>query len=126
MRVVIFLILMQMISRTIAYAAVGFATGFILAMFALAFAGALPTGPADNLSQTELEQRTLSMRVAIAVGVAASGFAILAGAKKVSIYWARFAIVFGVIAVLPVWPSKSGSLLPLATPYVNFGFDIKI
>lgn len=114
-----------MISRFFTYAVVGFATGFMLAMFALAFAGALPPGPADDLSQTELEQRALSIRVAFAIGVAASVFAMVAGAKKIPVYWACFTVVFGIIAIIPIWPSRSGSLLPLATPYVNLGFHIQ-
>lgn len=43
---------------------------------------------------------------------------------RVSKFWLWFVIAFAVICVIPFWPHKDGSLLPFATPYVNFGLQI--
>jgi hypothetical protein len=50
--------------------------------------------------------------------------ALFAGRLRVSMYWFWFSAAFGVTCVIPWWPSKSGDLLPLGTPYVNGGFGI--
>jgi hypothetical protein len=48
--------------------------------------------------------------------------AVVAAWLRLSTFWLWFCIAFGVICAIPFWPHKDGSLLPLATPYVNFGF----
>ncbi len=112
-----------MLLRTFVYAAVGFVSGCMLSMFVLVFAGKVPNGPSSDLSQMELERRSLAIILAIVVGTITAILAIMGGKKKLSRVWMYFVIAFGVIAIVPVWPSKSGYLLPLATPYVNFGFQ---
>jgi hypothetical protein len=47
--------------------------------------------------------------------------AMLVGGTRISRYWLCFCVTWGVICVVPFWPHKDGSLLPLGTPYVNFG-----
>jgi hypothetical protein len=101
-------------------AAIGFAAGFLIACFVLVFLGHLP--PHGDLSQPELEQQTRSLWLAFYVACAVALLAAAAGRLRLSKFWLWSCVAFGVICLIPFWPSKSGDLLPLATPYVNFGF----
>jgi hypothetical protein len=101
-------------------AAIGFAAGFLIACFVLVFLGHLP--PHGDLSQPELEQQTRSLWLALYVACAVALLAAAAGRRRLSKFWLWSCVAFGVVCMIPFWPSKSGKLLPLATPYVNFGF----
>lgn len=102
--------------------AIGFAAGFIVACFVLVFLGELP--PHNDLSQPELDQQSRSLWLAFYIACGVAVFVAVAGRLRISKFWLWFFVAFGVICIIPFWPHKDGSLLPLATPYVNFGFHV--
>lgn len=98
---------------------VGWGAGFIIACYGLTFFDVLPW--TNDLSQPELDQRDASLRLAIYAAWGCAGFSMLAGRKRISRYWLWFALAFGVICVVPVWPGKGHGLLPFGTFYVHYG-----
>jgi hypothetical protein len=101
--------------------AIGFIAGLIVAWFVLLFLGVLHGHTDLSLPALEQEYRGRWILFYIACGTAV--FAMIGGKIRISKFWKYFIVVFGVIALIPAWPSKSGTLLPLGTPYVNWGFE---
>ena len=108
---------MSRIPGLLARYAVGFVVGFSLAAFTLAFLGRLP--PPGDLSLPDMQDRQRAEWIIPVVGAIAGLLAMFWGRLHLSRYWMWFVIAFGTICLIPFWPSKSGTLLPLGTPYVN-------
>jgi hypothetical protein len=101
---------------------IGFVAGFVVACFVLVFNGTLPAGPSNDLNALEIDQQTRSLWMAFYIAIGIAVLTMIAGRVRLSQFWLWFVLAFGVICVVPFWPHKDGSLLPFATPYVNFGF----
>ncbi len=101
-------------------AAVGFVAGFVVACFVLCFLGKLPLH--NDLNQLGLDEQSRSLLLACCFGCGVALLAAFAPRLKCSRFWLWFCVAFGIICLVPFWPGKDGSLLPLATPYLNYGF----
>lgn len=102
---------------------IGFIAGGIFSSFVLVFSGHLPTGHARDLNTAEIERQSQSLWLLFYIAVASGLVAMMFGRIRLSKFWLWFVVAFGIICVIPFWPHKDGSLLPFATPYVNFGFQ---
>lgn len=62
-----------------------------------------------------------SILIPVSAGAAIGGFlALLAGGRRVSIFWPYLVVVFGLITIMPWWwYEKTASYLPLGAIYVN-------
>lgn len=100
---------------------IGFAAGFLIAGFVLAFLGYLKLHP--DLNQLERLQERQAELVVLCFACVSGVFAMCFATRRISRYWLWFTVVFGVISAIPFWENKDGSLLPFATPYVNFGYQ---
>ena len=100
-------------------AAIGFVAGLVVACFVLVFVGQLP--PHSDLSERELDQQAHALWLALYIACGMAVITVAAGRLRIPRFWLWFCLAFGVLCIIPFWPSKSG-LLPLATPYVNSGF----
>ncbi len=102
---------------------IGFFAGFIVACFVLVFIGVLPPHLQRDLNTIGIAQQIRSIWLAFYIACAVAVFSMIFGRIQLSTYWFWFVIAFGLTCIIPVWPHKSGWFLPLATPYVNFGFE---
>ncbi|QDT63803.1 hypothetical protein [Calycomorphotria hydatis] len=102
-------------------AAVGFFVGVVLAYYFLVFTGALI--PHSDLNSSEIVRNRNAYRLVLLFGLVFSIPAAVLSHRKVSRFWLWFVLAFGAICVLPCLPFKGGVLLPLGTPYVNYGFQ---
>jgi hypothetical protein len=106
--------------RYLKHLVIGFVAGYLVAAFILVFLGVLQ--PHNDLNQPERDQQAYALMLVFCLACVAGVFAMVFATTRISQFWLLFMIVFGVMSVIPFWPLKNGSLLPLGTPYVNFGY----
>lgn len=101
-------------------AAAGFFAGLIVSLFVAFASGLLPTH--GDLSQPEIDDFSDKLIVAqILIGACSTITTVVAigyGRVLVNPYWLQFVLAFGLISVIPVWPTKSAERLPFATLYL--------
>lgn len=99
----------------------GFLAGTVVAWYSLTFLGVLQN--TRDLDQLGLDQERRGWWLVLFAACAVAVVTMLIGRVHVPKYWLSFCVAFAVMAAAPILPFKSGSLLPLATLYVNFGFS---
>lgn len=102
-------------------AVVGFGAGFVLACYGLVGFGVPRFAPWRDVSHPEIDETVRACWIALSVSINVAVVAVTAGRIRVSLYWFWLAVAFGVTGAIPFWPHKDGSLLPLATAYLNSG-----
>lgn len=102
---------MALIGRAIA----GAVAAFVVTFFVLIVIDYLP----QDLDTLEaVEHQKIGLKVLIVSPFAGTIIGLVAGHRRVSLFWLWWAVLFGVTCCIPVFPSKTGSLLPLGTYFV--------